>query len=131
MTDHENVEVVRRQYAAFEAGDVDALIGLFSPDIVHHVPGSAAVSGDHRGPEAVLAMYGKLVEMSEGSISVVLEDLLSDGGHRVIAVHRATAERHGQNVTTREALMFTIVDGKVVEVQDFFTDIAAMSRFWS
>jgi len=62
---------------------------------------------------------------------VELEDLLSDGGDRVIAVHRATAERHGQKVTTREALLFTVVDGKVAEVQDFVTDIAAMSALWS
>jgi len=104
---------------------------LLSPDIVHHVPGSAVVSGDHKGRDAVLAMYGKLVEMSQGTIQVELEDLLSDGGDRVIAVHRATAERQGQKVTSREALLFTIVDGKVAEVQDFFTDIAAMSALWS
>jgi len=56
MTNHDNVDVVRRQYAAFTAGDVGALATLLSPDIVHHVPGSAVVSGDHKGRDAVLAM---------------------------------------------------------------------------
>jgi ketosteroid isomerase-like protein len=89
------------------------------------------VSGDHHGPQAVLTMYGKLAELSAGTIRAELEDLLSDGGDRVIAVHRATAERNGQRVTSREALLFRITEGKVVEVQDFFTDIAAMETFWS
>ena len=64
-------------------------------------------------------MYGKVAELSGGSVRVELEDVLSDGGGRVIAIHRANAERNGQTLAVREALLFTIVDGKVTEIQDF------------
>jgi uncharacterized protein len=131
MTVQDNLELVRRGYAAFGAGDMDALLELFSPDIVQTVPGSSALSGSHKGAQNVLALYGQLFEMSGGTLRVDLEDVMSDGGDRTIAVHRVTAERNGETFSSREALLFTIVDGKVVEIQDFFTDIEASDSFWS
>jgi len=131
MTVKNNYDVVRRGYAAFSAGDTDTLTELFAPDIVHAVPGSSAVSGAHKGPQNVLAMYGKLAELSGGTVRVELEEVLSDGGSRVIAIHRTNAERNGQTLSVREALLFTIVDGKVTEIQDFFGNIEAVDSFWS
>lgn len=131
MAVEDNLEVVRRGYAAFSAGDMATLSELFAPDIVHVVPGSSQLAGAHKGPQNVLAMYGKLAELSGGTVRVELEDVLSDGGDRVVAIHRATAERNGQTLTEREALLFTIVDGKVAEIQDFFADIERNDSFWS
>lgn len=127
----DNLELVRRGYAAFGAGDTATLSELFAPDIVHAIPGSAPISGAHKGPQNVLALYGKLAELSGGTLRVELEDVLSDGGDRVIAIHRGTAERNGEKLDQREALLFTIVDGKVADVQDFFPDIERNDRFWT
>jgi ketosteroid isomerase-like protein len=131
MTVEENFDLVRRGYAAFSAGDAEMLIEVFAPDIVHAVPGSSAIAGDHKGTQDVLALYGRLAELSGGSVRVELEDVLSDGGNQVIAIHRTTAERNGRTMSEREALLFTIVDGKVAEIQDFFTDIENVDSFWS
>ena len=131
MTVQGNMELVRSGYAAFAAGDMDALLELFSSDIVQTVPGSSPIAGAHKGAQNVLAMYGQLFERSGGTLRVELEDLMSDGGDRVVAVHRATAERNGETYDSREALLFTIVDGRVTEMQDFFTDIEASDSFWS
>ena len=87
--------------------------------------------GGHKGAQNVLAMYGKLAELSGGTVRVELENVLTDGGDRVIAIHRASAERNGQTLAEREALLFTIVDGKVAEIQDFFADIEQNDSFWS
>lgn len=131
MTVQENLDLVRRGYAAFSSGDTATLSELFAPDIVHTVPGSSPLAGSHKGPQDVLTMYGKLAELSNGSVRVELEDVLSDGGDRVIAIHQSTAERNGQQLSVREALLFTIADGKVAEIQDFFADIEANDAFWS
>jgi ketosteroid isomerase-like protein len=131
MTVEENFELVRRAYAAFNAGDADALVEVFAADIVHAVPGSSAIAGSHKGTQDVLTMYGRLAELSGGSVRVELEDLLSDGENRVVAIHRTTAERDGQTMSEREVLLITIVDGKVAEIQDFFTDIKRIDSFWS
>jgi uncharacterized protein len=131
MTVDENFDLVRRGYEAFNAGDAATLSEVFAPDIVHSVPGNSAIAGAHKGLPDVLTIYGKLAEMSGGSVRVELEDVLSDGGNRVISIHRTSAERDGQTLSTREALLLTIVDGKIAEIQDFFTDISAIDSFWS
>ena len=131
MTVEENLDLVRRGYAAFVAGDTDTLTELWAPDVVHAVPGSSPISGAHKGTAAVLTMYGQLAELSGGSVRIELEDVLSDGADRVIAIHRAHAVRNDQTLSAREALLFTIADGKVAEIQDFFADIASVDAFWS
>jgi ketosteroid isomerase-like protein len=131
MSVADNLELVRRAYAAFSAGDIDTLSGMMAPDIVHSVPGSGALSGAHKGIPNVLAMYGQLAERSGGTVRVELEDVLSDGGDRVIAIHTANAERNGKTLSAREALLFTIADGRVAEIQDFFSDIESSDSFWS
>ena len=131
MAVQDNLDLVRRAYEAFSAGDAETLSGLFAPDVVHAVPGSSAIAGAHKGSQNVLALYGKLAELSGGTVRVELDDVLSDGGDRVIAVHRASAERNGQTLTEREALLITIVDGKVAEIQDFFADIERNDSFWA
>ena len=132
MSVQSNLDLVRKGYAAFSAGDADTLSELMSPDIVHIVPGSSPLSGAHKGFPNVLAMYGQLGELSAGTMKVDLQDVVSDGGNRVIAIHRATATRpDGRSMDMQEALLFTISDGKVVEIQDFFADIAAGDAFWA
>ena len=127
----ENLELVRRGYAAFSTGDMETLSGLFKPDIVHSVPGTSPIAGDHKGPDEVLAMYGNLFSLSEGTMSVELEDVLSDGGNQVVSIHTAKATRNGETRTSRDALLFTIDGGKIASIQDFFADIEGESRFWS
>ena len=51
--------------------------------------------------------------------------------NRAVAVHRSTAERNGKRLDAIEALLFTISDGRVTEISDFFPDIEAQDRFWS
>jgi len=127
----ENLELVRQGYAAFTAGDMETLQKLFKPDIVHAVPGTSAIAGDHKGTDEVLAMYGNLFALSDGTMSVDLEDVLSDGGSRVIAIHTAKATRNGETRTSRDALLFTIEGGKIASIQDFFADIEGESQFWA
>ena len=132
MSVQANLDLVRKGYAAFSAGDGETLAALMSPDVAHIVPGSSPVSGAHKGIQNVLAMYGQLGELSAGTMKVDLQDVVSDGGNRVIAIHRSTATRpDGRSMSMQEALLFTISDGKVVEIQDFFSDIAASDAFWA
>jgi ketosteroid isomerase-like protein len=132
MSVQANLDLVRKGYAAFSAGDAATLSVLMSPDVVHIVAGSSPLSGPHKGIEAVLTMYGQLAELSAGTIKVDLQDVVSDGGNRVIAIHRSSGTRpDGRSLSMQEALLFTISDGKVVEIQDFFADIEAQDAFWA
>ena len=127
----QNLETVRRGYAAFSSGDMDALMALYSDDAAHIVPGASLISGAHKGKESILGLYGKLFELSGGTMSVELDHVLSDGADRVIAIHTSSLVTDGDTVTQTEALLFTFVDGKVAEIQDFFADIALNDRLFS
>ena len=131
MTVQENLDAVRRGYAAFTTGDIDTLRQLMAEDVVHFVPGTSAIAGAHKGIDSVLELYGQLVTLSNGSMTVELEEVLSNGADQVIAIHTGRATRNGKTIETREALLFTLRDGKVAEVQDFFTDIDEQDAFWS
>ena len=132
MSAQANLDLVREGYAAFSAGNADAFSAMLSPDCVYIVPGSAPVSGPHKGVNSVLSLFGQLAELSAGTIKVDLQDVLSDGGDRVIAVHRSTSTRpDGRSLETQEALLFTIADDKIVEIQAFFPDIAAYDAYWA
>ncbi|WP_281291893.1 hypothetical protein [Streptomyces tailanensis] len=39
MTDHPNIAVFQRAMAAFAAGDMDALVKVFHPEVVWHIGG--------------------------------------------------------------------------------------------
>jgi uncharacterized protein len=127
----QNLETVRKGYAAFGAGDMDALMALYADDAVHIVPGNSKTSGAHKGKENIVALYRALFELSGGSFRVALQDVLSDGGDRVMSIHQAHVEKDGQSYDETEGLLFTFVDGKVAEIQDFFRDIELMDRLFS
>lgn len=131
MTGQDNVELVRKAYAAFSAGDMETLSQLYAADVSHTVPGTSPPAGAHKGLDNVMAMYGQLAELSGATMALVLEDVLSDGENRVFSVHQATATRNGKTLSAREALLVTIVDGKIAEIQDFFADVEANDAFWS
>ncbi len=131
MSVEQNLETVRQGYAAFATGDMDTLMALYTHDVVHLVPGSSQISGAHKGKDNVLALYGQLFELTGGTMHVQLDHVLSDGGNRVLALHTSSMEKDGESFTQTEALLFSLVDGKVTEIQDFFADIALNDRLFS
>ena len=100
-------------------------------DAAHIVPGKSELSGAHKGIDNILTLYAALGERSNGTLSIDLEDVVSDGGDRVVAIQTLRAEREGKKLEAREALLFTISAGRVVEIQDFFPDIDANDAFWA
>ena len=104
---------------------------LYNDDAVHIVPGSSQVSGAHKGKDSILGLYGALFELSGGTLRIQLDHVLSDGGDRVISIHTSSMDKDGETYTQTEALLFTFVNGKVAEIQDFFADIALNDRLFS
>src|SRR5688500_13341635 len=82
MVVEQNLDTVRKGYAALVNGDMEALMTLYTDDAVHIVPGSSKVSGAHKGNENILGLYGALFELSSGTLQITLEHVLTDGGDR-------------------------------------------------
>jgi ketosteroid isomerase-like protein len=124
-------EIVRQGYAAFSSGDMDTLMTLYNDDAVHIVPGESRVSGAHKGKDSLLGLYGALFELSGGTLRIQLDHVLSDGGSRVVSIHTSSMEKDGETFTQTEVLLFSFVNDKVAEIQDFFADISLNDRLFS
>jgi ketosteroid isomerase-like protein len=124
-------QVVRDGYSAFSAGDMDALRGLMVSDMVHSVPGDNLISGDYKGIDDVIGLYGKLFELTDGTMSVTLSSATATGDDHVIAKHTGKAERNGRTLDSDATLDFTIKDGKIARIDESSDDQAAEDAFWA
>ncbi|KUJ65143.1 SnoaL-like polyketide cyclase [Streptomyces albus subsp. albus] len=131
MGEHPDSELVRRGYEAFSKGDMDTLASLMTSDVVHHMPGDSPISGHHKGRDACLQLYRRLHEETGGTLRVEPECVLADGRGHVISVHKSYADRKDRGMEIREGLFFTIVGGKITDIDACTEDIQASDDFWS
>ncbi|MGW7364842.1 nuclear transport factor 2 family protein [Streptomyces sp. NPDC054841] len=130
MTEHPDSALVRRGYEAFNKGDMDTLGSLMTSDCIHHMPGSSRISGHHKGRDNVLALYGRLGELSGGSLRVELDGVFPDGRGHAMSVHKIFAERGDRGIELRGGLWFTIVGGKMSDIDECVQDIDELDAFW-
>jgi ketosteroid isomerase-like protein len=127
---HPNEDLLRRGYAAFGSGDLETVFGLFADDVVWHNGGSNQLTGDYRGHDAVMAMFGKLLEVTGGTLQLELHDVLANDTHGTVLV-TAHAERDGQPVDVREVNVWHLADGKATEFWVFAEDTAELDKMFA
>ena len=130
MTDHPNLELLRRGYAAYGSGDMDTINELFADDVVWHVAGRSPLAGDYTGKEQVFGFFATLQELSEGTSRVEVHDLLANDEHGVALVFES-ATRGGRSHEGNATHVFHLRDGRVTEFWDSQTDQYAADEFWS
>ena len=121
MAEHPNAARIRDGYAAFAKGDFAVLNDLFAEDLVWHEFGRSQLSGEYRGRDAVYGLFGKIMEVTEGSFHIDLHAVLADDEHGVALVV-VTASRAGRSIEVKQAHVFHIRDGKVAEFWNANTD---------
>ncbi|MFF9819751.1 nuclear transport factor 2 family protein [Streptomyces sp. NPDC014006] len=104
-----NVAQVQELYRSFEEGDWARVLGCFSEDVEWTQPGTARLSGVHRGRDAVAEFF---VDIARYGLSVRPIELFGQGD-RVVAV--VAVELAGQRAN--EVDRFTLQDGRIVAVE--------------
>ena len=56
----QNIEISKKGYAAFDAGDVETVLNDYDDNVEFVVPGNSAVSGTYRGKDGVKELFGKV-----------------------------------------------------------------------
>ena len=130
MSDHPNLQIMRKALTAFQTGDVPALTQQFSKDIVWRVPGKNRVAGDYKGQAATFGFFGQLMQETNGTFKVDSLDMFANdrGG---VFVDRVTAERNGRKLDVPLLLFVTIKDGQIVEGMDCFHHEHLWDAFWA
>ena len=124
----ENVELVRAVYAAFAAGDVPAVLGAMSPEIVWHEAENFpyADRNPYLGPEAVLTgVFGRIATDWDGFAAVPKEML--DAGDTVIVLGRynGTYRATGRTLDAQLAHVWRVADGRIVGFQQYTDTLQA------
>jgi uncharacterized protein len=129
MTEHPNIDLFKRTFAAFTSGDMERLAELFAEDVVWHTPGSNPLSGEYRNRDDAFVSFGKVFELSGGTYRPEVHDVLATDDHTVALLH-TTATRNGKTLDGNEILVFHIRDGKIAEAWEAWFDEAAWNEFW-
>jgi ketosteroid isomerase-like protein len=76
-----------------------------------------------------MAFFGELVTRTAGTVTVTVQDVIGGPDH-TIGLHHNHAERNNKVNDQDAALVFTVRDGRVTEVQEFHEDTASSDDFW-
>jgi ketosteroid isomerase-like protein len=125
---HPNEELVRRGYDAFSRGDTQTLREVFHPDVVWHAPGRSQLAGDYQGVDAVLGYFGRTMEVTGGTFTVEVHDIVA-GDEHVAGFHVARGEHGGKTLADRSVLVFHVRDGRATEVWQYWGDPYAADEF--
>jgi ketosteroid isomerase-like protein len=117
----QNVDVVRRLYAAFDNQDWEGALGLFDPEVEW-----SPVEGTFRGPEGVVAALAEWIEPWEEHV-VDAEEFMEASG-RVLAVIHLTGRgaASGMEIDQRFFQIYDVRDGKIVRMVEFVTRAQAL-----
>lgn len=126
MSEQANVQVVQEAYAAFQRGDIQAILSSLSENVEWTAPGVEPVAGTYRGRDGVANFFQKVKDTVEFSAFEPREYVAQ--GDRVIALgsYKARASATGKAYDADWVMSFTFRDGKVVKFQEF-TDTAVIA----
>jgi uncharacterized protein len=129
---HPNEDLLRAAIAAFQQGDMEALRSkYFAEDVRYHIPGRSPVTGDYEGVAEVLGAFGRLFELSGGTLRIELHDVVA-GDEHAFALITARGEREGRHLDGNEVLICNpSPDGKLAEIWTQPLDQYAADEFWS
>lgn len=130
MSEHPNVEKVRRGLELFGAGDIAGMTDMLDDDIVWHHPGSSPLAGDHKGKEGVMGFFARIIQETGGTFKNEVHDILGNDQH-VVAMFHITADRNGKRLDQNVINVFHVNEGKLTERWLLAEDLNSFDDFWS
>jgi ketosteroid isomerase-like protein len=125
---HPNEELARREMDLINAGDFEALGGVYTDDFVLHYPGRSPLAGSHRDYQEFRAKLDRL--FAGGSLKRELHDALGTEDHAVQLV-RVTAKVGGRSHSWNAVWVMHVRDGKFSEAWLSVDDQYALDEFLS
>jgi ketosteroid isomerase-like protein len=131
-TSSENVEIVRRLFAAFDGVNVDDLERRFDevqeildPEVEWiAVPHSLLASESYRGYEGVRRFWTQFLSASD-EYRVEVKELI-DAGDQVVASLRLTMRTRGLEVDESRSSLVTLRDRRIVRIEGFASKDGAL-----
>jgi ketosteroid isomerase-like protein len=126
----DNEALIRAGYDAFARGDVEAVLSIFDPDILWHVPGRGPLSRDYRGPQDVLGFFQHFMTLSKGTFRIRVDDVLARG-ETVVVLCTESAQSGSRSWSSPQVHVWTIKNGRATVFRQFQGDQQTEDEFWS
>jgi uncharacterized protein len=128
--ENSNLDVVRRGYEAFQAGNADALMKTMAPNAHYHLAPAGKFTGDYRGVQAIMEFFGQIARESEGTFRVTPMEMAA-AGNRVFVLQATSGKRGEKTLDGREVGVFTLSGGVVTDVMYCASNYPVEAAFWS
>jgi ketosteroid isomerase-like protein len=129
MSEHPNATRIRDLAAAFQRGDLAAVVGAYAEDSVYRVPGDNEVSGNYAKSE-LTDFFVKLGTLTEGTFTIEVDDILGDDEHAVM-FWRGSMDRNGKHLDADGGMAFKLnADGLISESWFLYSDQRAYDAFF-
>ncbi|WP_332642299.1 nuclear transport factor 2 family protein [Aeromicrobium sp.] len=117
---------------ALATGNMPGVAAALHADVVWHQPGAHSLSGDHRGPDGVMALLGGFMERSGGTFTLTKAGPAMVNGQYVAQPVSFAATRDGHEPLDMAGVdVFRIEDDLIKEVWLYSSDQAVEDAFWS
>jgi len=128
----ENVEAVRRLFAAFQGVDAgtferrfDEVREIFDPEVEWvAAPHSLLASEEYRGYDGVRRFWTQFLSAWD-EYGVHIDELI-DAGDQVVAVMRLSGRTNELEVDEARSSLLTLRDGKIVRIEPFASKAEAL-----
>ena len=124
---HANVSLAKRFWAATAEGDAGALEATLSDKVVWRVHGHNPLSGEYRGPDAMMATIADFGDHVDDTRLSMLD--LYASAHGAVISYRLWARRGEREVDLEILARLTIEDGLLTRCDVVPMDQAAMDAF--
>lgn len=116
-----NLEIVRRSYAAFERGDLDAVLADLDPEIEWHQAQGLPHGGLYRGRDEVRRNVFEPLDAEWWSEFSALPDEILDAGDELVVLgrYRGTAKGTGKRLDVPFVHVWTLRDERATRFRQF------------
>ena len=125
-----NVELIRKGFEAFAAGNMAVLGELFDSNANWHGAAAGILKGDYRGREAIFAMFAQLHQETGGTFASK-PVAMAAAGDKVFVQTEVSGERNGRKLNDGEVVIFTLADGRVSAVHLYIANYPEALAFGS
>ena len=125
------IQTVETYFQALSGGDFAQLGGLLDETTLWHQPGTGPLSGTYRGKDQIFALFGKFMEISQGSFKIDGVDSIMVNGDLVTATLRFSATKPGSKIAMAGVDLMKVKNGKLTEVHLFSSDQVSEDAFWT
>lgn len=127
---HPNEDLLRKAYADFAKGDLDAYLNVCTDTMSFRVPGQSVVSGLFDRSTFASEMIARVMEASGGTFQETVIDVVAND-RRGVVLARHQFSRNGQAHQYNTAHLYRIEGGRLASFEEYPEDLYAFDAAWA